>query len=154
MHKVKKLSALLLAVVMMMVVLTGCSMTGDPNERFVEKLNIARRSNGYSTVEEDGQLDDLADALLDYYVSYYQGKISASQLAAAENQVKGLTGRCDHGVVVTVTAVSHIEASANLFYNDPTYYVEGPITQTRGRYVGVASRRVGSKAIIAIVMAY
>lgn len=153
MNKVKKLSALLLVVVMMLGVLTGCGGTGDPNERFIEKLNRARKTNGYSTVVDDGELDDAAATMLDYYVAYYQGSISLSKLQETEAKLNGKTGRCDHGVA-TVSAVTHIKATAEMFYNDATYYVTGPITRTRGRYVGVASRRVDEYVIIAIVMAY
>ena len=153
MNKVKKLSALLLAVVMMMVVLTGCSTTGDPNARFIQKLNDARRSNGYSTVEEDGELDDTAELLLDYYASYYQGKLSASELTGIVNKLNGVTGRCDHGVA-TVTVANYIITTPDMFYNSSTYYVTGQVTRTKGRYVGVASRRIGSNVIIAVVLAY
>lgn len=154
MSKVKKLSALLLAVVMMAVVLTGCSSTGSgPNARFIDKLNQARRSNGYSYVVEDYQLDYAADELLDYYVAYERGDISYSQMVRIENELEGNRVRCDNGTV-TITHVTHIKASADTFYNSTTYYVSGPVTSTRGRYIGVASERVGSYVIIAVILAY
>ena len=150
MTKIKKFSAMVLAVLMMMVVLTGCGGSGDPNSRFVQRLNASRGSAGY--LIEDGELNESAKTILNARMKVYRGEMSLSDYNSAVNQFIGVYGKIDHGTA-TVTYVTDFKADASTFFNDPNYTVTGPVTWQSGRYVGAAYTRVGDTVYIVVVLA-
>ena len=138
MQKIKKLSALLLAVVLMLVVMTGCGggygPAANPRAQFVQNLNIARRANGYSSVKEDSDLNDAAQEALRVYLGNANGTVSNSDVQYFESQLNGYY----IGNGLRITAVGRIVCSAQV-YNSGSYDVTGPITRTKGSYIGVAT---------------
>lgn len=153
MQKIKKLSALLLAVVLMLVVMTGCGGGGygpaaNPRARFVQNLNTARRANGYSSVVEDSDLNDAAQKALEVYLGYANGTYSDAQVQYFESQLNGYY----IGNGLRITAVGKIVCSAQL-YNSGSYDVTGPITRTKGSYIGVATGQArNGQMVVAIVL--
>lgn len=152
MQKIKKLSALLLAVVLMLVVMTGCGggygPAANPRAQFVQNLNIARRANGYSSVKEDSDLNDAAQEALRVYLGNANGTVSNSDVQYFESQLNGYY----IGNGLRITAVGRIVCSAQV-YNSGSYDVTGPITRTKGSYIGVATGQArNGQMVMAIVL--
>jgi len=150
MKKLKNLSAMLLAVVMMMFVMTGCGGT-NPTSRFIQVLNGTRQGKGYTTVVEDNEMTAGAQEMLDIYTGALDGKYTAEQVTMIRNELLGRTVGITHGTG-TITLVGAMTVNADL-YNSGNYTLTGAITYTDARYIGVATTQRGSTVIISVIMA-
>lgn len=136
MQKIKKLSALLLAVVLMLVVMTGCGGGYGPVDgrtMFVNRVNQARRENYRSTLVRNADLDEAAKSGVELYTMYLNGSITLSELKAARNKVLntyGSNGEC--------TYMDWFNVSSDDYYSG-NYKIapSSDIRTVRGDYIGV-----------------
>lgn len=136
MQKIKKLSALLLAVVLMLVVMTGCGGGYGPVDgrtMFVNRVNQARRENYRSALARHAELDEAAEYGVELYTTYLDGKITMSELLAARNKVLntyGSDGEC--------TYMDWFNVSSDDYYSGSYKIAPGDNIRTvRGDYIGV-----------------
>lgn len=136
MQKIKKLSALLLAVVLMLVVMTGCGGGYGPVDgrtMFVNRVNQARRENYRSTLARHAELDEAAEYGVELYTTYLDGKITMSELLADRNKVLntyGSDGEC--------TYMDWFNVSSDDYYSGSYKIAPGDNIRTvRGDYIGV-----------------
>ena len=152
MQKIKKLSALLLAVVLMLVVMTGCGGGYGPVDSrtmFVNRVNQARRENYRSTLVRNADLDEAAKSGVELYTMYLNGSITLSELKAARNKVLntyGSDGEC--------TYMDWFNVSSDDYYSG-NYKIapSSDIRTVRGDYIGVyAISYKGMVRICAIIV--
>ena len=152
MQKIKKLSALLLAVVLMLVVMTGCGGGYGPVDgrtMFVNRVNQARRENYRSTLVRNADLDEAAKSGVELYTMYLDGSITLSELKAARNKVLntyGSDGEC--------TYMDWFNVSSDDYYSG-NYKIapSSDIRTVRGDYIGVyAISYKGMVRICAIIV--
>lgn len=136
MQKIKKLSALLLAVVLMLVVMTGCGGGYGPVDgrtMFVNRVNQARRENYRSALARHAELDEAAEYGVELYTTYLDGKITMSELLADRNKVLntyGSDGEC--------TYMDWFNVSSDDYYSGSYKIAPGDNIRTvRGDYIGV-----------------
>lgn len=137
MQKIKKLSALLLAVVLMLVVMTGCGGGGygpvDGRTMFVNRVNQARRENYRSTLVRNADLDEAAKSGVELYTMYLNGSITLSELKTARNKVLntyGSDGECTYMDWFNVSSDDYYSGSYKIAPSDS-------IRTVRGDYIGV-----------------
>ncbi len=155
MQKIKKLSALLLAVVLMLVVMTGCGggygPVTNPDAKYVQNLNIERRKSGYAPVTEDSSLNAAAQKALEFYIPYENGEYGVYSEAARQYFEGSLIGT-SVGDGYVVTGVGDMVCETRL-YNSGSYELTGTIIRTKGSYIGIASKQIGNgRTIVAIVL--
>lgn len=155
MQKVKKFSALLVAVMMMLLVMTGCDETpsgGSPKSMFLQKLNSARRSYGYSSVVEDNDMDTAASKLLSWYVGYYKGQCTSSDVTYQANKLLYKNFYISHGTGY-VNLVKLDRVSTSDFYNG-NYSLSSSVTNKYAKYAGVAAQQYGGYMYLCLIYAY
>ena len=153
MQKIKKLSALLLAVVLMLVVMTGCGGGGyapmDGRATFVNRVNQARRESHSSMLIRDTDFDKLAKSGMELYTMYLNGSITWSQLKATRNEILNMSNSYGR-----YTFLDWYTAKTNDEYYSGAYKFASndSIRTVSGDYIGVYEASYQGKMWICVVI--
>ena len=156
MKTTRKLSALLLAVVMMLLVMTGCSDDGaaDAKTLCVKNVNRARIANQVTTVTYDSDLDASAKIITDWYLEYLNGTNTYQGAMNNINQVLNVP------IVEGQTTVEYTDTG--LYMMDREAYYSGNytfktgdgISTTRGNFVGVYATPYQGKMLVCVLLVH
>ncbi len=156
MTKIKKISAMVLAVLMMMVVLTGCGGGASGTALFIQRTNEARRAHGYNTVEEDSDLDQCAKLAMSNLKSFAQSSSTSYELSAKWNAyvngIVGKTGTMSHGYG-KITYIDLYKATPAQYASGDYILSDKNISYKNGNCIGLYAENIEGLMYIVVVLA-
>lgn len=153
MQKIRRLPALLLAVVMMLLVMTGCGeSTPDGKSQCIYRVNQARIASGSHSLSHDSDLDENAKLCMEWYIDYLDGKFSKQDVWNERNEVLNVPVTSGH-TTVKYTYIDFYDIDLDDYYKgNYTFSQNNEIRTAKGEFIGLYEKEYKGKMRVCITI--